>query len=312
MQGRILRAPGGALLVALTLAAAAGQMREATVEGQINSGGAVTVELTSQTGDGRHRTYTDTSGAFRFDGIAPGQYDLRVMADTGAVLYRNTVTVRDDTTRLDIDLPGVRQLSRPASAGSVSLADLQHKVPGKAAKEFHKSEELIAKGRIEDAIGRLQNAVSADPAFARAYTNLAACEASLKHFDKAAEYARKAVQLDPGLPAAQMNLGHILLVLREYSGAEAAARATLRLEGESGKARLFLGLALRGEGRLDEALENFTRAADSVPAARLYAADLLARTGNKVGAAGQLRAYLGSPGVENRAAIEHWLTRLAN
>jgi tetratricopeptide (TPR) repeat protein len=167
-------------------------------------------------------------------------------------------------------------------------------------------------GTFEDAIGRLQNAVSADPVFARAYTNLAACEASLKHFDKAAEYARKAVQLDPGLPAAQMNLSHILLVLREYSGAEAAARAALRLEGESGKARLFLGLALRGEGRLDEALENFTRAADSVPAARLYAADLLARTGNKVGAAGQLRAYLGSPGVENRAAIEHWLTRLAN
>jgi tetratricopeptide (TPR) repeat protein len=314
MQGRLRRALGSALLGALTAIAAAGQVRETNVEGQVTTrgpalAGSVSVELISESGGGQYRTFTDRSGAFRINKVPFGRYDLRITSTSGADLYSETVNVRDEPARIDVELPGA--ISRPrADAGTVSLADMQHKVSPKALKEFRKSEELIAKKRVDEATEHLRKAVDADPAFARAYANLAACEARGNHFEQAAEDARKAVQLDPGLAPAQMNLSHILLILRQYPEAETAARATLKLEGETGQARHFLALALRGQGRFEEALQQFTRAAETVPAARLYAADLLARKGQKDGAAGQLRAYLGSPAAENRAAVEQWLARL--
>jgi Flp pilus assembly protein TadD len=315
MQYRLTRALGSALLGAVSVIAAAGQIRETTIEGQVSAhgtalSGSVLVELISETGGVRYRAFTDRSGAFRIDKVPLGRYDLRITSTAGADLYSDTVDVRDEPARLNVELPGAVLRPRPAT-GTVSLADMQHKVPAKALKEFRKSEELIASGHIDEGTEHLRKAVTADPGFARAYANLAACEATRKHFDKAAEYARKAVQLDPGLAVAQMNLSHILLIVRQYPEAEAAARTTLRLEGESGNARYYLGLALRGQGRLEEALQQFTRAADSVPSARLYAADLLARNGQKGEAAGQLRAYLGSPAADNRAAVEQWLDRLA-
>src|SRR6185437_9410055 len=74
---------------------------------------------------------------------------------------------------------GSRHRNSDGSAATVSLQQLQHKVPKQALKEFEKARTASIKGDNETALDHLQNAVQLDPEFVDAHNDLGVALAKL-------------------------------------------------------------------------------------------------------------------------------------
>ncbi|HWQ54443.1 MAG TPA: tetratricopeptide repeat protein [Bryobacteraceae bacterium] len=268
------------------------------------------VELASKGDAAPVRTFPNPMGEFQYERLAPGKYELSVATLSGDVLSRRPLQVREQNTRISVELPPAATTA-PGS-GTVSIRALSRKPDGRAVKEFRKAARSIERGDLDDAVIRLRKAVDADPGYAEAYINLGSCYADLKRYPEAVAEFRIAVGLEPHSATARSNFGHALLALGRFDEAQVELRQAVRLEPETAKHHYLLGLALRARANNEEALAEFERAAPSVPLARVYAAELLSRFGRTREAARSLRGYLETGTVANRAALESWLQRLEN
>ena len=221
------------------------------------------------------------------------------------LLYDQPLSVQRDTTEVNVALAVPASGALPAA---VSVAALHHKAVPAAVRHFRAARKQMSHGDLQRAISELDDAIAADPLYADAYTNLAACYGGL-NYPQALVYARQAAALDPASAPAQANLAHLLLFQKQYTEAETAARLALRLEAAD-SSRFLLALALKAQQKAAEALEQFRRASETVPAAHLYSAELLAGSGRVREAAGELNAYLDGPDAANRDAVRRWLKRL--
>jgi tetratricopeptide (TPR) repeat protein len=261
-------------------------------------------------------TDADLAGNFEFPNVPAGDYQLRLSDYHGRLIAEKIVNVMPPAAFVNIDLPDNGD-SAPANSsgggGVVSLAELQHKVPGKAAKEFEKAGKAVRKGDEAGAIAHLQKAIEIDPGYVQAYNNLGARYLRAQQFDKAAAEFEKALELDRNFQPAAVNLGLTDIALQRFSDAEKYARQAIRLDATSNRARLVLGIALAAQNREpDEALENLKAAARELPDARLALAQFLSDHGQKAEAATELKKYLGSsaPDPQERPKLEAWLAQL--
>jgi tetratricopeptide (TPR) repeat protein len=210
------------------------------------------------------------------------------------------------------DTDGSRHRNGHGSAATVSLQQLQHKVPKQALKEFKKARTVSSKGDNETALDHLQNAVQLDPEFADAHNDLGVALARLGNTGEAVEQFQKAVSLAPDHNRAVRNLSLALYTLQRYHEVLPVARRALKIEPGLVYVQYVLGVSLIAEhGERKEALENLERAAPKFPEARVMASDLLAKIGRREDAAWQLEEYLRSApkGETSRQEIE---TRLAH
>jgi len=81
--------------------------------------------------------------------------------------------------------------------------------------------------------------------------------------------AHQMVHIGPEVPASHINLGLVHLEYKQFAEAERAFRRALQLEPESWPALNNLGVALQGQGRHQDAVEFFYRAAQSNPSRTL-------------------------------------------
>jgi tetratricopeptide (TPR) repeat protein len=132
---------------------------------------------------------------------------------------------------------------------------------------------LKERGRVAEAASVVDRAVSAgheairlDAQNAEAHYNLGkALEDQGKPDEAIAEY-RLAIRLRPDFAEAYNGLGAALCDRkRDYAGAEAAFRAAIRLRPEDAQAHYNLGNALAGQGKFDEAVAEYRRAAEIAP-----------------------------------------------
>jgi tetratricopeptide (TPR) repeat protein len=223
--------------------------------------------------------------------------------------------LRTQLSNRDVNWPDTDR-SRPqngnGSAATVSLQQLQHKVPKQALKEFKKARTASSKGDNETALDHLQNAVQLDPEFADAHNDLGVALARVGNTDEAVEQFQRATNLAPNHNRAVRNLSLALYTLQRYHDVLPVARRALKIEPGLVYVHYVLGMSLiveHGEGM--EALENLERAAPKFPEARVMASDVLAKIGRREGAAWQLEEYLRSApqGETSRQEIE---TRLAH
>ncbi len=155
--------------------------------------------------------------------------------------------------------------------------------PNSAKKAMDKAREQERKNKIPDAekslqkaveiypqyaaawteLGRLQymnhdnanaqhsfeQALAADPKYAKPYLGLAQLEVESGHWEKAAELTGKVVTLNSGYPAAWLIHGVSQYNLKDYDGAETSARNGLKVDGEHRVPRLehLLGLIMAGK-----------------------------------------------------------------
>ena len=209
--------------------------------------GGLIVELCDPAGDKvLDRAVVSPSGEFAFEGVPAGRYELRVSGWRGGILAERSVSASSSGAPVEI------RLETPARVdlGKVTVAQLQHHVPARAAREFAREGRAFEAGDVQGAIGHLRKALEIDPDYMEAHNNLGARYMALHRFEDAAAEFGRATELDPAAEKAFANLGGALLMLGHDAEAEAAARRAVALDGTSAQGHYVLGRVLAAEGRL--------------------------------------------------------------
>jgi tetratricopeptide (TPR) repeat protein len=289
--------------------------RNGSVRGQISSEnvivGLLTVELSIPNRPGTIKASIE-NGSFEFRGLEPGQYQLQLSGVAGQIVYEQSVLITGGYQNLTIEIPA-RANGGKSSDATVSIRQLQHKVPSEAQKELDKGRKASNKGEHALALEHFQKATQIDPEFSEAFNSTGVSDMELGHFQQAADQFQKAVDLVPDYPVALANLSLALCRLEQYREAAEVARRALKVDPRLLKVRFVLGFSLASVGGDQaEALDNLQRAATEIPKARLVAAKILVETDRRGDAAKQLEDYLHSSAAEgvDRQKIEAWLEQL--
>jgi tetratricopeptide (TPR) repeat protein len=256
----------------------------------------------------------DSDGTFVLRSVAPGAHELRVTTTGGKVLHQEIVFLSGPNDHLTIRLRDTSSANRSSEA-SVSLQQLQHKVPAQAQKAFNKGLNAARKGNREQAAEYFRQAVTIDPEFADGYNELGAAQEALGELPQAAEQFQKAIDVAPEHRLALQNLSIVLAKMKRYKEAGEVARRALKVTSDQPKLRFVLALSLVAEhGDTAEAIDNLQRAATEIPKAHLLAARLLVETGRRQDAAKHLEDYLRAapPQDTDRPQAEAWLAQLKN
>jgi tetratricopeptide (TPR) repeat protein len=293
-----------------------GNHERSVVRGQIYSNSPIleslTVELLAQESLKTVSASTEKGGEFEFQGIAPGTYQLRVMAGSGSVVHEEFVLINSGYQNLSIQISNSPQRASTHDR-TVSIRQLQHKVPAQAQKEFAKGQAAFKKDHNTAALEHFKNAIELDPEFADAFNGSGVTYAALGQLQQAADQFQRAVDLVPDHPGATANLSVMLCNLKRYREADLTARRALKFDPGLLKVRYVLGLSLLNDGGSQaEALDNLERAAGEIPRAHVLIAKILTETNRPQEAAKHLEDYLNSSPADDsdRPRIENWLEQL--
>jgi tetratricopeptide (TPR) repeat protein len=206
------------------------------------SGGDTIKELQKQFGAGR---YDAVIAALDSDGL------LKLRGDNLRRGYALLAASYEVTGRLDKSL-SVYQVA-------VGLFPRDRDLLERLAMLMHRS------GLNEQAKPLYEKLVRLDPDNANGHVGLAQIEHSLGFLDRSADHYEKGLQGFPKNGVLWREYGEELTDARDYRTAELALRRALELLPEDRAARLSLALALRAQGRSDEALaelDEFVRAGE--------------------------------------------------
>jgi serine/threonine protein kinase/tetratricopeptide (TPR) repeat protein len=192
------------------------------------------------------------------------QYD-RKLADTIAI--RDEIS-KEMTTALRMRLTGEDE-KRMAKSYTASPEAYQDYLKGRFW--WNKQDEEGFKKGIE----YFQQAIANDPGYALAYDGLSDCYSGLatygyvvakEDFPRAKEAAQKALELDDALAEAHASLASIKVFYDwDWAGAEAESKRAIELNPSYALAYVWYAIALRNEGRLDEAVTENKRALELDP-----------------------------------------------
>jgi Flp pilus assembly protein TadD len=124
---------------------------------------------------------------------------------------------------------------------------------------------LLQRGKIDDAIDRLRQAVQIEPGNAKAQNNLGLALVRLGRFDQAEPCYRKAIEVNPRYVQAYENLGFVYLQSGRLREAIATFREVTEIDSSDAKAFNDLGVAYMKSGRVDEGADAFRRAVGLQP-----------------------------------------------
>lgn len=269
----------------------------------------MTVELIDLGKHTRLQLQPSARGTYDLEAVASGSYQLRVIGSDGSILRQEQLNVSPTTGTVVINVP-YSQPNQP-SGGTVSVGQLQHKVPGKARKDFAAAEKKTQSGDYSGALNLLEQAVNIDPEYVEAHNNIGCRLLNLNRPEEALAAFRRALEIDPNVPYTQGNIAAAMLFLHRPVEAEAAARAAIELDGASSKGRFLLGLALVQQSKFTlEAAQNLRKSENDFPRARLAAAAVLERLGQVNEAKQELKGYLTDGSSERRTEVQAWLARL--
>jgi tetratricopeptide (TPR) repeat protein len=273
-----------------------GSQRGFVVRGEISSDrpflSSLTVELASR-GEGiPERVPVNPDGSFEFRSAMSGANELRVTGAGGSVLHEEQVYISGPNDHLSVRLPNSPNASRSVEK-SISIRQLQHKVPPEALKAFSKGQSAVKKGHTQEAVEQFQEALRIDPEFAEAYIDLGSERVAQGALPQAAEDFQKAVDLVPDHRLALTNLCIVLGKLKQFEEAAAVARRVLKLDPLNSSVHFILALSLIAtKGDPADALDHVQKAAVEIPLAHVAAAELLLQSGKRAEAVQQLQEYL--------------------
>jgi tetratricopeptide (TPR) repeat protein len=268
---------------------------------------ALDVELRDTMGHGViKRIPVSGDGTFSFD-VPTGSYDVRlVTAIHNDMITEEYVQLTPVAGTLVLRIPQ-RETPQPVS-GTISVKELQARVPKKAFTAFVKAQRYSEMAKPSEAIEELQKAIAVYPGWRDAHANLGVQLLKTGRTDEALTEFREAIRIGPPNAMLYTNLGAGLATARHLAEGESAVRQALRLDPTDQKAEYLLGHLLAAQpGREKEALENLRRSDGTVAAAKVIEAQVLLRTGDPAGAAGLLHDYLKSPDAGYRKQAEELL-----
>ncbi|MDB2501996.1 tetratricopeptide repeat protein [Paracoccaceae bacterium] len=138
--------------------------------------------------------------------------------------------------------------------------------------EVHNNKGVVFQnqGKFEEALDCYNKALAIKPNFAEAFNNLGKTLKDQSKLEEAREAYRKALSLRPNYAEAYYNMGAVLqdLDLRDrdkQGGTIEAYRHALAIKPDFVEAHQNMGIALREQGRLDEAIEAYKKAISLKP-----------------------------------------------
>ena len=209
------------------------------IHGQVRfaQGGApaanVVVRLESFDGGGSiSEAFTDRLGKFRFSGLPPAQYSVRVRQPG----YRDAQQNIDMTTTSSGLV--LLQLSRDASSSSTSsiTGSIDANVPAAAQKEFDKGVAALAEGgkeKTELAVRCFEKAVSIYPQFVEARLKLGTAHMDLAQWEKAEKALLATIDVDAKAFNAFFALGEVYLRQNKIADAEKVLTQGLAIQDAS-------------------------------------------------------------------------------
>jgi tetratricopeptide (TPR) repeat protein len=254
-------------------------------------------------------------GAFEFRDVPSGSYKLRLTSSRGAVISEQIVDLAGYATGLSIRMPKLAH-ERPPS-GTVSIHDLQRKIPPKAFRALAEAEREANAGHELEAVRKLQRALQVDPNYPDALCNLGVLYVHLRRYPEALEQFEKAVASGPPNAMLYGNLAYSLIAVGRPLDAEQAARRAVAVDDSYARGHYLLGniLATRVRpGSLEAAPEaalQLRRGASEIPHAHIMIAQIYLMEGDKPSASEELRLYLKSENQQYRVDVERWLAQFA-
>ena len=124
---------------------------------------------------------------------------------------------------------------------------------------------LLRRGDPEGAIEHFGVAVRLAPENARAHADLGEILSELGRNDRALEHLGRAVELEPGLVEGLLALGNVQARLGRLDEAEATYRRALERDNDNGDARLGLGAVLAQTGDFEQAVVELEAALQQIP-----------------------------------------------
>jgi len=317
MKPRFLVAVIGALLASTTPGQELDRARVFTIRGEISTlppvGGGYTVELGRNGGGLGESVPVNGDGSFEFRSARDGVQELRVLGPRGEVIHSETVVIRGPQQLLAIRLPDTSPNVPRPGGNTVSLQQLQHKVPPEARKAFERGERLVSEAKYDEAIAAFRQALAVDPEYADGLNELGVAEAAKGDLEHAAEHFQAAINIAPDHAAALPNLSIALAKLRRFHEAAVVARRALKVVPDSGRVQYILAAGiLMDNGDPEEALQHLDKASEEIPKAHLVAADVLVALGRLDQAIKHLELFLqvAPPGDKDRPAAEARLSAL--
>ena len=299
------------------------------IHGQVRfaQGGApaanVVVRLESYDGGGSiSEAFTDRLGKFRFTGLPPAQYSVRVR-QSGYLDAQQSVDMTTTARGLVM-----LQLSRDNSSSSTTTVAgvVNAKVPAAAQKEFDKGVAALAEGgkeKITFAVRCFEKAVSIYPAFVEARLKLGTAHMDLGEWLKAEKELRATIDVDAKAFNAFFALGEVYLRQNKIAEAETVLVQGLAIQDASylghlnlarvywEKARAIKDLA-QAKPALEKSYEEVKRALTLNPdlaSAHLLKGNLLLRVSRTADALVEFGEYLrlepnGPFAAETRALVD--------
>ena len=136
---------------------------------------------------------------------------------------------------------------------TISIRQLQHKVPKEAAKEFERATKLSRAGEHAKAAAELEAAVRRDPQLSSAENQLGVEYAYLGRWEEAEMAFRRVIDMEPASWLGHFNLALTLYSRGDLPGAEQSTRRALACSGENPRIHLLLGelLVMREQTRAE-------------------------------------------------------------
>jgi Tfp pilus assembly protein PilF len=198
---------------------------------------------------------------------------------------------------------------------TISMTTMQ--APNNARHEYEKAQKHLAKQNPKDAEKELTKAVQEFPKFAAAWALLGMIHQSNKQVDQAANDYQQAIAADPQYAKPYFGLAVIAVNQKNWKETIRESEQVNRLAPLAyPEAYFFSGVANYNLGNMDDAERNMRKfltldSEHSKPMAVLYLGDILARKQDFAGAAQQAKAYLAlAPNAPNADTVREKLKQL--
>jgi Flp pilus assembly protein TadD len=278
--------------------------------------------------------YSDSAGNFEFRGLSSGAYYVSINLE-GYEPVRQQVEVFNSfgssSVTIMLNKPSVEFRERPSGLDAadpdvVDVSQMKENLPKKAVQDYEKAIDEKQKGRLENAIKLLEEAIQIAPNFFHAHNNLGTLYQSLKRYPDAEREFKRSHQLNTKTERPLVNLGSLYIEQSNLQKTDDAARGKLldqaldaleeavKLNSKSAVAYFLLGQANYKSDFLDEAEAAFKKSRDIDPrlsASRLMLANVYVKQQKWEEVLENLDGYLkDNPKASDRASVEAMRDRI--
>jgi tetratricopeptide (TPR) repeat protein len=241
--------------------------------------------------------------------VQAGSYQLSLSGGSFVNAELGTIDVSSSgINEFDVRVEGPNDTARNLGGygnAFVSTSDLG--IPSRARKEFDKASELIRKRELDQAIQKLNKAISIYPDYAGAYNNLGVLYAWRGDHVRERESLEHAIRLNDHFALAFLNLGRLNIASGDFPAAQTFLDKASAFDPTDTMALILLSWAEFQQGHFDEAIGT-SRKAHLLGNAHAFAHRVAARAfekqQNRAGAVAELELYLSEepPGPRAEAA----------